>query len=869
MVQMWQIVGGSGKGGIVVRKDASINSAEASERLCTDALVEEVELRGERLQYRLVQGNGPVGGWVSVKLKDKDLAVRIQVLPDAQADHAEDKNHDRGQYDSKDEEWLRALSLEIREGSATNVQSLLGDDVMVAEGLRFEDGKTPLSVVLELLGGTSVHHPATISEMVKLLLDRGADANACSPPLDETPLQIAMRQLAVLRAADAASGLAVVRLLLDGGADPNLTDFIGETPLFEAAISGNVDAIDLLLSYGASARIMNVNGNTAAEVAEDSSVMSVLKDAAKKEDEKEGTGNPRENSRTAAVKLDPIFDFGDLEEQEESFSHHADHTEPPAAPQLSNSVTSERRFAAALATSIPATTPTEAVSAQSLREEGNGHFKAKRFGEAKALYKRALELDPNNGSLHSNLAAACMMLAEWDDAFNHSLDAVRREPLNVKANERCARCLLLRNDLQQSYGFCHKQRIPALSEEQRKSPEWQPFMQTAMRVAHHIRVLHQVEPMLDDKSNMLDERVGSSIAKECDGLLELLNDTEKRSPFGVRVYFAKLRACLLPMPGDSEQTPENRRLCSKEALNVCDQLLKGDPAWPDSHHWRARCLVRLGRRREGREALSEAARCAKEKGAEHKITKELLESMRLIDLKKEEGNKAYQRQDWRGALAAYNTAVLEDEQDFRKRMDVELSAQLYFNRSSVKSKLGQSELALDDVNLALRLQPSYTKALFRRGLLYMELRQYVNASNDFEMVARLEPNFAGLQECRSRARQWVIRPPQNNHYNVLGVGQDAGAAEIKRAYRAMALKWHPDKNPDKKEKAEKMFKQVLEAFEVLSDPRKRFEYDGGSEDVRDQPTYQAYGYQFYAGGFAQRFGGPQRRPWKAGPGRGC
>jgi len=66
---------------------------------------------------------------------------------------------------------------------------------------------------------------------------------------------------------------------------------------------------------------------------------------------------------------------------------------------------------------------------------------------------------------------------------------------------------------------------------------------------------------------------------------------------------------------------------------------------------------------------------------------------------------------------------------------------------------------------------------------------------------------------------------RRSYYDVLGVGKSSSEQEIKKAYRKLALQWHPDKNPNNKSEAENKFKQIAEAYEVLSDKSKRSIYD--------------------------------------------
>ena len=80
---------------------------------------------------------------------------------------------------------------------------------------------------------------------------------------------------------------------------------------------------------------------------------------------------------------------------------------------------------------------------------------------------------------------------------------------------------------------------------------------------------------------------------------------------------------------------------------------------------------------------------------------------------------------------------------------------------------------------------------------------------------------------------------ENDYYKILGVKKEATEAEIKKAYRKLALKWHPDKNPNNREEAEEKFKKINEAYSVLSDKDKRRQYDRGGDFSFDFGSFNA------------------------------
>lgn len=121
---------------------------------------------------------------------------------------------------------------------------------------------------------------------------------------------------------------------------------------------------------------------------------------------------------------------------------------------------------------------------------------------------------------------------------------------------------------------------------------------------------------------------------------------------------------------------------------------------------------------------------------------------------------------------------------------------------------------------------------------------------------------------------------KRDYYEVLGVGKTATEAEIKKAFRQLARKYHPDMNPEHKEEAAEKFKEAAEAYEILSDPEKRARYDQLGHAGVGNGDFSGFGQNagadFGFGGFGDLFdaffngfGGFGQQQQRRGPQRGA
>nr|XP_043631316.1 dnaJ protein P58IPK homolog [Erigeron canadensis] len=147
-------------------------------------------------------------------------------------------------------------------------------------------------------------------------------------------------------------------------------------------------------------------------------------------------------------------------------------------------------------------------------------------------------------------------------------------------------------------------------------------------------------------------------------------------------------------------------------------------------------------------------------------------------------------------------------------------------------KLGRGKDALNACTEVLTIDEEHTEALVQRGEAKLLTEDWEGAVADIKAAAEKSPQDMAIREALMKAEKALKLSQRKDWYKILGISKTASIAEIKRAYKKLALQWHPDKNVDNREEAENKFREIAAAYEVLGDDDKRSKYDNG-EDIEE------------------------------------
>lgn len=296
-----------------------------------------------------------------------------------------------------------------------------------------------------------------------------------------------------------------------------------------------------------------------------------------------------------------------------------------------------------------------------------------------------------------------------------------------------------------------------------------------------------------------------------------------------------------------------RKMQTKEAIDRSSEYLQELQSNTDFLFARGLALYYDGQPENAKKTWKEALRL----DPDNSKCREAIKRMNRQEEAKEKGNTAFKEGNAKEAIEFYTEGIQQDPNNKN------LVSQLYANRAAASMKMKDFKAALKDCDRAIELNENYAKAFLRRGEIRMELEDYEGAQQDFNQAHNLDPSLNARPRIKQAEKQAKMAK-RKDYYKILEVDKSAGDDEIKKQYKKLALKWHPDKNGGDEETrttAEAKFKEINEAYSVLSDPQKKQRYDSGA-DLDEMDGFGSGGIDpnvifqtFFGGGGGFPFGG--------------
>jgi DnaJ family protein C protein 3 len=222
---------------------------------------------------------------------------------------------------------------------------------------------------------------------------------------------------------------------------------------------------------------------------------------------------------------------------------------------------------------------------------------------------------------------------------------------------------------------------------------------------------------------------------------------------------------------------------------------------------------------------------------DHKGCKTIYKKLKKIDKLEKNGDKALAEGKHDEAIVFYTDSIAVDPEHsvFVKEVYFKIcNAHLNAEAMAEGAETTRAQSALEAGMQATAADDSFANGHMCVSDAYMKLEQFEDAVQAIKNAHNHNQEDGGIREKVQKAEAALKQSKTKNYYKILGVERDVNDRGLKKAYRKLALKWHPDKHPgeESQKKAAAMFQDIGEAHEVLSKPELRAKYDKG-EDVFD------------------------------------
>lgn len=444
--------------------------------------------------------------------------------------------------------------------------------------------------------------------------------------------------------------------------------------------------------------------------------------------------------------------------------------------------------------------------AEQLKLKGNKAIQVNNFSGAISFYTKAIEIQPK-ANYYSNRAFCKMQLKKVDQALEDCLKAIDLDKSFFRGYTRASQCYLYFGKIQNALDVLRK---------------GIPFVENGEKLREEMDSVNLLQIQIEKMKQEIDQGKFSEaitrvelVQEKCDGDDSLMKK--------------KLELLCL----------DNETAKAKEYLQQNEKRFRAIGS--GEYDFQMCCIARYSNDLDRAEALIKRLL---RMDPDNSTMKEHFKLIKKMKDTKKEANQMFKEKKFEDAIRIYDEVVLFDQ------TNSQFNGVILSNKATSLKLLGQTKKALDAINKAIEINPKYGKAYLKKADMEEELREYELAKQSIVKAKELDPSL-DIDARLQRVTQKANKKEKVDYYKVLGVDKKASQKDIKRAYKKLAMKWHPDKHsesPETKAQANRKFKEIVEAHEVLGNPEKRKKYDIGGFDMAGMGGGPRF-HSFQMGGF--------------------
>ena len=429
-----------------------------------------------------------------------------------------------------------------------------------------------------------------------------------------------------------------------------------------------------------------------------------------------------------------------------------------------------------------------------LKELGNNQFKNQNYTSAINYYTRGISLNSSEPALYANRATCYKCLGKYKESISDYTKAIQLNPRNTKNLKKLSSVYIIVGNFGEAQLLLQK------------CSNLEPADSS------HIYELNKIKKMVEDFEK-INEKVKEQKWDDVEEQSKkLLND----APCFKELQKMYIQACL--------------ELCKFKPVidyinnNVSSYIKSRDEEF---NFLLAKAYYFKGDYDLARKEMNNLIR----RGFNDDKYAKLKRRIDTINDAKIRANTYFKSNNYEQAINEY-TKLLDFDPENKNFMSIILT-----NRALCYKKTGKNMEALKDVDKAIEYNPNYSTAYIRRALIYEEFKMFDDAKSDLCKAKELDPNNSKIDGYMNEANQKGEAARNRDYYKILEIDRNATQEQIKKAYRKLALRYHPDRNSESeqtKKVAQRKFQDVSDAYSVLSDPKKKEMFDQGIDPLNPE-----------------------------------